>query len=119
MMATSKNKPINLALYVSILELAESQRLAKLDDLEAGSSERRAAFELIESGFLSDARVTAGGLPFFVDRIRLTPEGAVALVDWTDHLHRRSWRGRLGAAAIQVMLVLAGALANALTGFIG
>ena len=116
---TSSNKPINLALYVSILEMAEGNRLAKLEDLVAESSERRAGKELLASGFLSDARVSAGGIPLSVDRIRLTPEGAVALVDWKDYMHKRSWRGRLESTLIQVLLVLAGAVANALTGFIG
>ncbi|MNW18573.1 hypothetical protein D3C71_2181940 [compost metagenome] len=58
-------------------------------------------------------------MPVSVDRIRSTPEGAVALVDWKDYLHKRSWRGRMESTLMQVLLVLAGALANALTGFIG
>lgn len=109
---------IDLKTYIAVLRMAAKQNLKGAEAFDKADARRRATRELLAAGLLSDEPTSMGSFTFRELTV-LTPDGAAALVDWEDYLHKRSWRGRLEATGLQLLLVLAGAVANAMTGWLG
>jgi hypothetical protein len=106
-MTSSPPDSITLPTYIQILASASRNGVQRP---EAGTVDRP-VLELLRSGLLSEAPAELAG--FSVSRpIVITPEGAAALVEWSDYMHRRSWRGRLETLGFQMLLVFAGAFAT-------
>lgn len=114
-------EPIRLQTYVDVLTETADGRIENIDHWEVKTVRRRAASELLRSGLLSDARsdVHFGGTT--VTRrsaIVLTPEGAMALIQWRDFIRENRFWVRIVRGLYQWLLVLVGALAGGVSGVV-
>ena len=118
---TAADEPIQLQTYVDVLTEASSGQIPNLNHWDFESGRHRAARELLRSGLLSDARVELGfGNPRITRRsaIVLSPEGALALIQWRDFLRENRPWVRFGRTLYQWLLVLIGAVAGGVAGVI-
>lgn len=106
-MTSNPPDSITLTTYIQILKSASRSEVQRPDQGRLA----RAADELLRSGLLSEAPASLGVISS-CGPIVLTPEGAAALVEWSDYMHKRSWRGRAEAVGLQLLVLFAGAFAT-------
>ena len=108
-MTESKKKKtsiITLQVYVDILRLASIKGLPH--NSEAHLQNERAINELISSGLLSNNAKDIGVMRI-VGHMVITPEGAMALAEWSEYMWRSSLMYKVGDAVVRFLWVLIGA----------
>lgn len=107
---------VRLEDYVVVLREIAEGHATSLRHWPDKSVQHRVARELLRAGLISDAAVNAGTSFRWHERLVVSPEGALALVDWTDYLaNRRLWR-RAWRVIYQWLLVLVGAISGGVAG---
>lgn len=105
-----------LTRYVELLERVGRAEVAAVDG--ADEIDKRLLNELIAAGLVSDAAWEAGPMRV-VSHLVLTPHGASALTDWTDHLRQQRWTFRAWETFGRLLWLLVGALAASITDLLG
>lgn len=113
-----KPEKITLETYVSVLREVADAGLKNLHEYESSDSRRRIVKELLDSGFLSDARQTLG-YASIVNEVILTPSGASALLEWSDYLNQQTLWHKAGKAISQLIWVCIGAVAASIPQLFG
>jgi len=104
---------ITLQTYVNILKEASIKPLPNLHNLTDQKEKWRVVKELFDEGLLSDARISFGNSSTsIVSEVILTPQGASALVTWSDYLKQQTYWYKFGKSLLQLLWILVGAIAT-------
>ncbi len=105
---------ITLNLYVNLLQRASRGNLGYIHKLQG--LELRASKELLKAGLLSESEAKSEKMiSSVVYESILTPDGALALSNWSAYLKQESWPYKIGTALTRFLWIIAGALAASVT----
>lgn len=103
---------ITLESYVYFLRKIGESKDLKFSDTDG--LERRIIKELIRSGYVSENEQYSemAGIQFHsTAHLVITPEGFLALAEWSDYLKNQKWWYKTGSALVRFLWVIVGAIA--------